>query len=156
MTTTTSAVYDTLAGAAAGLGIPPAKLRRAKRMGCPAFRGGRVHVAELVEWLRTMPSTEGKVGVEREQAETRRTLAAARMAEHRLRVAKGTVIGFEQAKRVFGLCAAKVKTRVLAAASKLAPLCEGKDLLARQELMTAELTDALGELDRAKMTEGNV
>lgn len=84
--------------------------------------------------------------LERERHRVRREKVLADEAE-------GKVIGFESAKRVFGLCAAKVKTRVLAAASKLAPLCEGKDLLARQELMTAELTDALGELDRAKLTE---
>ena len=110
-------------------------------------------VATIQGLLRFYRSShESKTGkasdlkLERERHRVRREKVLADEAE-------GKVIGFESAKRVFGLCAAKVKTRVLAAASKLAPLCEGKDLLARQELMTAELTDALGELDRAKLTE---
>jgi phage terminase Nu1 subunit (DNA packaging protein) len=42
---------DSLAQAAAQLGVPVAKLRRAKRLGCDAFRSGRVDLDALRAWL---------------------------------------------------------------------------------------------------------
>ena len=43
--------YDSQAAAAAALKIDIYFLREAKRLGCPAFRSGRVYTEELLEWL---------------------------------------------------------------------------------------------------------
>ena len=49
--------YDSLAGAAAGLGLSIDVLRAAKRAGCPAFRSNRVYSSELLAWLKAHPQT---------------------------------------------------------------------------------------------------
>ena len=46
------AYFDSMAAAAAVLGIDVEVLREAKRQGCPAFRSGRVYRDELLRWLR--------------------------------------------------------------------------------------------------------
>lgn len=43
--------YDSIAAAAAALGIEKSILQRAKRAGAPGFRGSRVYPAELLPWL---------------------------------------------------------------------------------------------------------
>jgi hypothetical protein len=43
--------YDSIAAAAAALGIATAVLKKAKRSGAPGFRGSRVYPAELLPWL---------------------------------------------------------------------------------------------------------
>ena len=45
------AYFDSIAAAAAALGIDIEELREAKREGCPAFRSGRVYRDELLTWL---------------------------------------------------------------------------------------------------------
>ena len=46
------AYFDSIAAAAAALGIDIEELREAKRQGCPAFRSGRVYRDELLSWLQ--------------------------------------------------------------------------------------------------------
>jgi len=46
------AYFDSMAAAAAALGIDIEVLREAKRQGCPAFRSGRVYRDELLSWLQ--------------------------------------------------------------------------------------------------------
>ena len=55
---TKSQVFDTMQQASAALKIPMRELKRAKAGGCPAFRGARVHEAELVEWLAANPAPD--------------------------------------------------------------------------------------------------
>jgi hypothetical protein len=50
-------VADSMDQAAALTGIPKDRLQRAKSAGCPAFRGSRVYVEELVEWLEENADT---------------------------------------------------------------------------------------------------
>ncbi len=53
-----------MAAAAAGMGIGIDSLRAMKAMGCPAFRGSRVHEAELVAWER--PGTDAPISRRRD------------------------------------------------------------------------------------------
>ena len=46
--------------ASLGMGVPMAMLKAAKRAGCPAFRGGRVVVADYQKWAPENPT--GGVG----------------------------------------------------------------------------------------------
>jgi hypothetical protein len=53
-------VADSLANAAGRSGIPIEAIKAAKRAGCDAFRGSRVHLGKLREWLASAekgPST---------------------------------------------------------------------------------------------------
>ena len=53
-------VADSMAAAASGLGVPLEVVKIAKRAGCDAFRGSRVHLGKLREWLASAkkePST---------------------------------------------------------------------------------------------------
>jgi hypothetical protein len=51
MKTTTLPVYDSLAACAGATKIPAPTLRKWKRAGCPAFKGSRVSLAGLLQWL---------------------------------------------------------------------------------------------------------
>jgi hypothetical protein len=44
-------VADSMAAASARLGVPIEAVKAAKRGGCEAFRGSRVHLGKLREWL---------------------------------------------------------------------------------------------------------
>jgi hypothetical protein len=44
-------VADSMAAAASRLGVPLQAVKVAKRTGCDAFRGSRVHLGKLREWL---------------------------------------------------------------------------------------------------------
>lgn len=46
-------VYETMAIASQKTAIPISQLKAMKRMGCPAFVGGRIHASVLREWLET-------------------------------------------------------------------------------------------------------
>jgi len=53
-------VADSMAAAASRLGVPLEAVKMAKRAGCKAFRGSRVHLGKLREWLastKKKPST---------------------------------------------------------------------------------------------------
>ena len=56
----TTAYFDSIAAAAAALGIDIEELPEAKCQGCPAFRSGRVYRDELLSWLeaRALEKTE--------------------------------------------------------------------------------------------------
>jgi hypothetical protein len=54
-------VFDSMASAAAALGISVTLLRRAKASGAPGFRGSRVHVDEVRKWLAAHKDAVGKV-----------------------------------------------------------------------------------------------
>ncbi len=55
-------IYDSMNQAAACLGVNKQALQDMKAAGCPAFRGGRVHRAEIVKWIAAqkvkVPATE--------------------------------------------------------------------------------------------------
>lgn len=51
----TDQVADTLTAAAAMSGFSEENLTRAKAAGCPAFRGSRVYLSELVSWFDANP-----------------------------------------------------------------------------------------------------
>src|ERR1700745_621042 len=44
-------VVDSMAGASASLGVSIETVKSAKRKGCEAFRGSRVHLGKLRKWL---------------------------------------------------------------------------------------------------------
>jgi hypothetical protein len=44
-------VADSMQAAASRLGVPLEAVKQAKRQGCDAFRGSRVHVGKLSKWL---------------------------------------------------------------------------------------------------------
>ena len=53
-------VVDSMAAAASRLGVPLEAVKLAKRAGCDAFRGSRVHLGKLRQWLTSAekePST---------------------------------------------------------------------------------------------------
>lgn len=50
-TTSGQTSFDSIAAAAAGLGVDKSVLRAAKRDGAPGFRGSRVYPEELLPWL---------------------------------------------------------------------------------------------------------
>jgi hypothetical protein len=53
-------VVDSMGAAASRLGVPLETVKMAKRTGCDAFRGSRVHLGKLREWLASAekePST---------------------------------------------------------------------------------------------------
>lgn len=61
-----SIVYDTMKAASAGIPLPMRTLKWAKGEGCPAFRGARIHVSELLRWLEANPF-DGSSGDPREE-----------------------------------------------------------------------------------------
>lgn len=62
-------VFDSLKSAAAALGVTLDALKRAKRAGCPAFRGSRVHEKDLVSWMANHSAEIPAAGSDREALE---------------------------------------------------------------------------------------
>ena len=52
-------VVDSMAAASACLGVPIETVKAAKRRGCEAFRGSRVHLGKLREWLAAEKQPSG-------------------------------------------------------------------------------------------------
>lgn len=73
---TTNPTYDSIKSAAAGEKLPFETLRLAKAAGCKAFRGSRVHAAELRQFLKEHPE------LARESSE----IAKLRAADLRVRI----------------------------------------------------------------------
>lgn len=47
--------HDSIASAAAAMGISERILKQAKKLGCPGFRGSRVYPADVFPWLKENP-----------------------------------------------------------------------------------------------------
>jgi|GEM_PF-6883762 len=73
--------YDSIAQAAAAMGVPKSVLRKLKRDGAPGFHGSRVYPAELRPHLETM-SSAATATADRDALECRRLLAQCKRIEH--------------------------------------------------------------------------
>jgi len=73
--------YDSIAQAAAAMGVPKSVLRKLKRDGAPGFHGSRVYPGELRPHLETLQSTTGETA-DRDALECRRLLAQCKRIEH--------------------------------------------------------------------------
>ena len=83
--------YDSIAQAAAAMGVPKSVLRKLKRDGAPGFHGSRVYPGELRPHLETLQSTTGETA-DRDALECRRLLAQCKRIEHANLVESGGVI----------------------------------------------------------------
>src|SRR4051812_16343822 len=64
-------VADTMEAAASASGYDYSIIEWAKKEACPAFRGSRVHVAELKQWVEANKGKLTLPGVTKEQVEIR-------------------------------------------------------------------------------------
>lgn len=69
---TKSETADSLAQASSRWNIPRQVMQAAKRAGCPAFAGSRIHRAELEKWIRENPA---KAKAAEKQGQERQVLA---------------------------------------------------------------------------------
>jgi hypothetical protein len=76
-------VFDSIAAAAAGMGIPKSRIRKAKKEGAPGFRGSRVYETELAAWLEDeVEETPAATGaMEKDALECRKLRAQAERIE---------------------------------------------------------------------------
>lgn len=96
--------FDSIAAAAAQLGIPKEVLQSAKRQGAPGFRGSRVYPSEVLPWLQEHAQTAAahgdketlelqilRIRLEREQFEFERDCRQAWIARDEIIVALETM-----------------------------------------------------------------
>lgn len=101
------AFAESMASAAAMYGIPMAELKRAKRAGCTAFRGPRVHRNEIVEWLKENPSDD--TGDPIEELKRQQLLRVIRNLDLQYEKEVGTLIPREQAKSAWASATQKIQ-----------------------------------------------
>ena len=75
-------------------GIPLSELARAKREGCPAFKGSRIYRDPLIDWLKAnpLPQITGR-GDSEEELKNRKLKAIVETLEHKLAIQRGEFVG---------------------------------------------------------------
>jgi hypothetical protein len=114
--------FDTLAQCASSSGIPLSVLKKAKAMGCPAFRHSRVYFAQFLPWVFV-----NMMGAENIDWDDRLVKAKAEKAEHDLSIAKREVIPLEEAAKFIIATALPRTEAVKAMPSKLSALVNPSD-----------------------------
>ncbi|HTJ77694.1 MAG TPA: hypothetical protein VL357_01740 [Rariglobus sp.] len=140
-------VYDSVKAAASALDLPISVLKKAKGAGCPAFRGGRVHVADFKKWLKENPIDTAGGGDLREQklAQEVRRLTIANDAKQRELVSRAWVV--ERFQRAGG------ELHTLRAKSEaehpllFAAACPGADVAACRTILRGIWTDVFKLID---------
>lgn len=93
-------IYDTLGQCGAMAGVPLSILKEAKRLGCPAFRHGRIHFGEFIPWLFTTMMTDSSVNWSEESKKLDVLLKRVDLAEKEERVIDRNTVADGIAKAV--------------------------------------------------------
>ncbi len=93
-------IYDTLGQCGAMAGVPLSILKEAKRLGCPAFRHGRIHFGEFIPWLFTTMMTDSSVNWSEESKKLDVLLKRVDLAEKEDRVIDRNTVADGIAKAV--------------------------------------------------------
>lgn len=140
--------YDSIASAAAGLGIEKSVLKKAKRDGAPGFRGSRVYPLELLPWLRKR-SDEGRVTSEEDKESLEREFLKVRIERQRFffECEKGEFVRAADAGQWATTMVSEFAKVLDAVPSTLAPDLVGVSSIAEAELrIRAALERAKGML----------
>lgn len=125
------------------------RLKKMKADGCPAFRSGRVHIRELLQWLQSNPEAESTEGEESKEAlERRRLLAQCEKLEHELAVTRGEYIHRSQFESDAIRVADLVRTEFLAFHADQVTWA-GLDEVERDRRGKARVRESLGNLKKA-------
>lgn len=93
-------IYDTLGQCCSTAGVPLSILKEAKRLGCPAFRHGRIHFGEFIPWLFTTMMTDSSVNWSEESKKLDVLLKRVDLAEKEERVIDRNTVADGIAKAV--------------------------------------------------------
>lgn len=93
-------IYDTLGQCGSMAGVPLSILKEAKRLGCPAFRHGRIHFGEFIPWLFTTMMTDSSVNWSEESKKLDVLLKRVDLAEKEERVIDRNTVADGIAKAV--------------------------------------------------------
>lgn len=125
---------DSLASAAAQLGVHISVLKRAKNEGCPAFKNTRVDLDLLRPWLEARKSALAEAPMGREALENRKLLAQCAKIEFELEVERKLYILVTDAERETTQLANEAKNILrFKFENELPPQLEGLSAVAIQE-----------------------
>lgn len=111
--------YDTIAGAALGLGITKELLKKAKRAGCPAFRSNRVYTQPLIAWICKQTRPEHTM----DDAKARMVAAQAAMLETKARAQARELVPMSEAIANGFVAWSPFRAAIREAPGQLAPRC---------------------------------
>jgi hypothetical protein len=136
-------VYDSIASCAGATGIPITTMKHAKRQGCPAFRGSRVHLAPLLRWVNN-PSKGAAINYDQERAQ--HVLLQNAKLKVQLKRQKGELIPAEEVRHLgfeLGSAIRKVVTRV----HRLAPSLAGQSAEVIEQRLKEEEDGILAQVN---------
>jgi len=116
-------------------GVPLSILKEAKRLGCPAFRHGRIHFGEFIPWLFTTMMTDSSVNWSEESKKLDVLLKRVDLAEKEDRVVDRTTVAEGVAKSV-GVIFSELDRVFI---SELPARGKGMNELSLRKLSTAEI-----------------
>lgn len=151
-------IADSLGQAGSMLGLPVRLLQTAKAAGCPGFRGGRVYLIEVQEWL-AKPENLAVLkaqSIELEKVELDIAKEKLRLIRHRADLATQQVIPVGDVRESFLRAILAAKSRWFAAETNVTMLASvDLQLSAEQatklrEILAHEIRESLLELSRCK------
>lgn len=118
----------------------------------PKSVNGRWPTLETIKGcFRYLKETRPAGSVSMNEAKTRRAVAQAISAEVQAERDKGSVVAVDEARMTFAKCGAKVKTRMLAIPSAVAPKLVGLGVAEMDAKLREHIVDGLTDLDRTRI-----
>jgi hypothetical protein len=130
--------YDSIANCSAATGIPPGKIKAAKKSGCDAFKGSRVRLLPLLKFIFSRDEDKMQQLARLEQeSRAREAKARADEAERRNAQQEGSVFNAETVRQVMRDALVPIRQRLMALPSEACHNCNPTDpQFAREALQT--------------------